>query len=194
MRVSAAYPVKIMFPMVGTLEELHRAKAVLGEARASLQRDGLPFNDEIEVGIMIEVPAAVFVADHLASEVDFFSLGTNDLTQYTMAADRGNARVSGLINPFNPAVIRAIDHTARAARERGIWIGMCGEMAGNPLAAPMLVGMGLTELSMSAPAIPGVKEALREITSEKAEKIARRVLTMASAAEIEQYLTAVAEM
>ncbi len=194
LRTSADHPVKIMFPMVGSLEELHRAKAVLGEARASLSGENRPFDDDIEVGIMIEIPSAIFVADHLATEVDFFSIGTNDLTQYMMAADRGNARVSGLINAFNPAVIRSIHAAARAAQEHGIWIGMCGEMAGNPLATPLLVGLGLTELSMNAPAIPAVKEALQALTMESAGRIAEKVLLMSSAAEIEQYLRAAAEM
>jgi phosphocarrier protein FPr len=168
--------VKIMFPMVGTVTELRAAKEMLDEARRQLRGEGTDFNEAMEVGIMIEVPSAVAVADQLAREVDFFSIGTNDLTQYVMAADRGNARVAALASALQPAVLRNVRDAAEAAHDAGIWIGMCGELAGNPLATPVLLGLGLDELSMSAPAIPAVKEAVRGLTMADARRIAGEVL------------------
>ena len=176
----APLKVKIMFPMVGTPSELREAKGMLGEARRQLRQEGLGFNAEMEVGIMIEVPSAVAVADQLAREVDFFSIGTNDLTQYVMAADRGNARVSHLASAFQPAVLRSVRDAAEAAHAAGIRIGMCGELAGNPLATPVLLGLGLDELSMSAPAIPAVKEAVRGLTMADARRVAGEALACES--------------
>ncbi|MGD2079155.1 MAG: phosphoenolpyruvate--protein phosphotransferase, partial [Chloroflexota bacterium] len=164
LRASHNHNLKLMFPMIGALNEVRAAKALLDEARAELQASDLPFDAQMEVGIMVEVPAAVAIADQLAAEVDFFSIGTNDLTQYVMAADRGNARVVSLANALQPAVLRMIQQTVQAAHAAGIWVGMCGELAGNALAAPLLVGLGLDELSMSAPSIPAVKAAVRSLT------------------------------
>ena len=176
----APLKVKIMFPMIGTPSELREAKGMLDEARRQLRQEGRGFNAEMEVGIMIEVPSAVAVADQLAREVDFFSIGTNDLTQYVMAADRGNARVAALASAFQPAVLRNVRDAAEAAHAAGIWIGMCGELAGNPLATPVLMGLGLDELSMSAPAIPAVKEAVRSLTMADARRIAGEALACES--------------
>lgn len=173
--------VKIMFPMVGTVGEVRAAKAMLDTARNELRAAGNAYNPRMEVGIMIEVPSAVAVADRLALEVDFFSIGTNDLTQYVMAADRGNARVAELASAFQPAVLRMVRDAAGAAHRAGIWIGMCGELAGNPLATPVLLGLGLDELSMSAPAIPAVKEAVRDLTMDRARQIAAQALAADSA-------------
>jgi phosphocarrier protein FPr len=173
--------VKIMFPMVGTPGEVRQARAMLAQAMDELRATGRPFNENLEVGIMIEVPSAVAVADQLAREVSFFSIGTNDLTQYVMAADRGNPRVAGLASAFQPAVLRMVRDAAEAARGAGIWIGMCGELAGNPLATPILLGLGLNELSMSAPAIPAVKEAIRGLTMADARRIADEALAADSA-------------
>jgi phosphocarrier protein FPr len=173
--------VKIMFPMVGTVAEVRAAKKMLAAAMDDLRSAGTPFNDGLEAGIMIEVPSAVAIADQLAREVSFFSIGTNDLTQYVMAADRGNARVAGLASAFQPAVLRMVRDAAEAAHAAGIWIGMCGELAGNPLATPILLGLGLDELSMSAPAIPAVKEAVRRLTMADAGRIANEALTADSA-------------
>ncbi|MEZ4592888.1 MAG: phosphoenolpyruvate--protein phosphotransferase, partial [Chloroflexota bacterium] len=170
--------VKLMFPMIGTLNELRRAKAMLQTAREQLQDEGKPFADDLAVGIMIELPSAVAVADLLAAEVDFFSIGTNDLTQYVMAADRGNANVAELAQAFQPAVLRMIRQTAVAAKAAHIWVGMCGELAGNPLATPLLLGLGLTELSMAAPSIPAVKAALRNWAVPEAEVLAAEVLAL----------------
>lgn len=186
----ALYNVKIMFPMVGSLEEVKQARALLAEAQQELHDEGVAFNPQMEVGIMIEVPSAVAIADQLAREVDFFSIGTNDLTQYVMAADRGNAKVAGLAQALQPAVLRMIRMTVEAAHDAGIWVGMCGELAGNALAAPLLLGLGLDELSMSAPSIPAVKEAVRALTLPDAEKIAEAVLKLESATAVVDYLQA----
>ena len=188
LRASPGHNLKLMFPMIGTLSELQAAKTVLAEAQAELRAANIPFDEKMEVGIMIEVPSAVAIADQLATEVDFFSIGTNDLTQYVMAADRGNARVASLANALQPAVLRLIHQTVQAAHAAGIWVGMCGELAGNPLATPVLVGLGLDELSMSAPNIPAVKLAIRQLTSAKAQQMAREVLTLKSAEAVQDYL------
>jgi phosphocarrier protein FPr len=178
-----------MFPMIGAVDELRVAKSLLAEACQELKEEDVPFDDALEVGIMIEVPSAVAIADQLAKEVDFFSIGTNDLTQYVMAADRGNTRVAGLANALQPAVLRMVRQTVQAAHAAGIWVGMCGELAGNPKATPVLVGLGLDELSMSAPAIPAVKEAIRQLSLAEAEEIAEKVLGLDSADAVSRYLS-----
>ncbi|MAU01676.1 MAG: phosphoenolpyruvate--protein phosphotransferase [Anaerolineaceae bacterium] len=180
--------VKLMFPMIGTLAELRRAKTMLQTAREQLQAEGKPFDDEMDVGIMIELPSAVAVADLLAAEVDFFSIGTNDLTQYVMAADRGNANVAELAQALQPAVLRMIKQTAVAAQNAGIWVGMCGELAGNALATPLLLGLGLTELSMAAPSVPGVKAALRNWSVPEAEALAAELLKLDSVTAVQAHL------
>lgn len=188
LKASPGHNIKIMFPMISTLEEFCAAKGVLDEVRQELKAAGTPFDENMEVGLMIEVPSAVAVADQLAQEADFFSIGSNDLTQYLMGADRGNLKVSHLVNALNPAVLRTVAHTAKAARKAGIWVGMCGELAGNPLAAPVLIGLGLDELSMSAPNIPSVKNAIRHCTMQQAERMAHAVLNLATAHQVEAYL------
>lgn len=188
LRASADYSIKIMFPMISNLAELKAAKQLLTQAQEELRAKEIPFNETIDVGIMIEVPSAVAVADKLAAEVDFFSIGSNDLTQYVMAADRGNTKISELVNPFQPAVLRMIQQSVTAAHQAGIWVGMCGEMAGNVLATPLLVGLGLDELSMSVANIPGVKTVIRQLTQEKAQEIAKTALTLDSAEAVQQYL------
>jgi phosphocarrier protein FPr len=189
LRASHGHNVKVMFPMIGVVDELKAAKALLVEACQELKEDGIPFDDKLEVGIMIEVPSAVVIADQLAKEADFFSIGTNDLTQYVMAADRGNTKVANLANALQPAVLRMVQQTVQAAHAAGIWVGMCGELAGNPLAIPVLVGLGLDELSMSAPAIPAVKEAIRQLSLDQAEEIAEKVLGLDSADAVGRYLS-----
>jgi multiphosphoryl transfer protein len=178
LRTAAEHPLKVMFPMVATLDEYRRARAVLDELRA-----GLP-TVELEVGVMIEVPAAALEAEQFAPKVDFFSLGTNDLTQYTMAAERGNAAVAGLADGLHPAVLRLIRTVADAANGHGKWAGVCGELASDPEAAPVLVGLGIAELSANAPSIPAVKEAVRDVDSETARDLAERALELSSAAEV----------
>ncbi|MCB8966092.1 MAG: phosphoenolpyruvate--protein phosphotransferase [Ardenticatenaceae bacterium] len=183
------YSVKIMFPMIGCVAELRAAKAVLADVQAELQAEGQPFDTEMEVGIMIEVPSAVAVADQLAKEADFFSIGTNDLTQYAMAADRGNAKVADLANALQPAVLRLVQQTVSAGHAAGIWVGMCGELAGKATAVPVLIGLGLDELSMSAPAVPDVKEAIRRLKLADAQRIAGDVLQLDTAQAVQTYLT-----
>ncbi|GAB4264104.1 MAG: phosphoenolpyruvate--protein phosphotransferase [Candidatus Promineifilaceae bacterium] len=180
--------VMVMFPMISTVDEVRRAKAMLVEAQTQLRQKGMPFNEEMSVGVMIEVPSAAAVADLLAQEVDFFSIGTNDLTQYVMAADRGNVNVAGLAQALQPAVLRMIDRVVQAAHEAGVWVGMCGELAGNVLAVPVLLGLGLDELSMNAPAIPAVKAAVRQWSLTEAQAVARQVLALDSVTAVIDYL------
>jgi phosphocarrier protein FPr len=189
LRASSGHNLKLMFPMIGAMDEIVATRQLLIEVQEELSAEGLPFDQDMEVGIMIEVPSAVAIADQLATKVDFFSIGTNDLTQYVMAADRGNAKVSGLANALQPAVLRMIQMTVQAAHAAGIWVGMCGELAGNPLATPVLVGLGLDELSMNAPAIPAVKQAIRGLNLDKAREIAGNVLHCSSAELVANYLS-----
>jgi phosphoenolpyruvate-protein phosphotransferase/dihydroxyacetone kinase phosphotransfer subunit len=188
LRASPGRNLKLMFPMVSTLSELRAAKRVLADVREELQAANIDFDKDMEVGVMIEVPAGVAVADQLAAEVDFFSIGSNDLTQYVMAADRGNDRVSALANALQPAVLRLIQQTVEAAHAAGIRAGLCGELAGNPLATPLLVGLGLDELSMSAPNIPAVKSAIRHLTLAQAREVAAGALALESAEAVQDYL------
>lgn len=163
LRVAAEFPVKVMFPMIAIVAEFRAAKALLAEARDEVQRRGQAVPQRIEIGIMVEIPAAALRAWQFAPEVDFFSIGTNDLTQYTLAAERGNARVANLADAFQPAVLDLIRQTAEVAHAHGKWVGVCGELAGDPLAVPLLIGLGVDELSMSAPAIPRVKQIIRAL-------------------------------
>ncbi|RME78991.1 MAG: phosphoenolpyruvate--protein phosphotransferase, partial [Chloroflexi bacterium] len=188
LRASFKRQIKIMFPMVSTVDEIRAARQLLAEVQADLRASGIPFDEGMQIGIMVETPAAVAQADLLATEVDFFSIGTNDLSQYTMAADRTNARVSALTNPFHPAVLRMIQQTIKAGHKAGIWVGMCGEFAGNPLAAPLLLGLELDEFSMNAPAIPQVKQIIRRLSLRKARQIARKALKLDSAQAVEAFL------
>jgi phosphocarrier protein FPr len=188
LRAGHGQKIRMMFPMVGTLYELQAARQLVSQVQAELAEEGVAHHDRMPVGIMIEVPAAVALADQLAPEVDFFSIGTNDLTQYVMAADRGNAHVSELADALQPAVLRMIQQTVRAGHDAGIWVGMCGELAGNATATPLLVGLGLDELSMNAPAIPAVKEIIRNLDMSHARQIADGALQKESAAAVKAYL------
>jgi phosphocarrier protein FPr len=189
LRAAAEFPIKVMFPMVSTFDEIVLVDALMDEACAELQGEGLPFDDDIARGIMIETPAAVLSADYLARLVDFFSIGTNDLAQYMMAADRSNAAVATLASPFQPAVVRAIHQVVQAAQKAGIPVALCGELAGDPRATPLLVGLGIAELSMSAPAIPLVKARVRDLGLAGAQVLANELLTYESAIDIEQRLS-----
>ncbi|MCG3206994.1 MAG: hypothetical protein FOGNACKC_00594 [Anaerolineae bacterium] len=188
LRASLGHNFKLMFPMIGTLAELRAAKQMLAEAQAELRAAAIEFDEAMEVGIMVEVPSAVAIADRLAAEVDFFSIGSNDLTQYVMAADRGNGKVAGLARALQPAVLQMIRQTLQAAQVAGIWAGMCGEMAGNALATPVLLGLGLDEFSMSAANIPAVKAVIRKLTQEQARHIAEQALALDSAEEVQAFL------
>ena len=165
-RASAHGQVQVMFPMVSTPDEVTAAKTMLREVQAELKAAGQAFDADMDIGVMIEVPAAVWHIERIASMVDFVSIGTNDLCQYIMAADRGNSRVAAIANPFDPAVLRAIKHTADAVHAAGGKVGMCGEMAGDPAATALLLGLGIDELSMSTPRIPEVKAVIRELQAE----------------------------
>ncbi|SDW76329.1 phosphoenolpyruvate--protein phosphotransferase [Marininema mesophilum] len=176
----------IMLPMVENLSEIREAKALLAECRTELMQSNIPIADSIKVGIMVEVPAAAIYADVLAKEVDFMSIGTNDLTQYTLAADRGNEQVAHLYDAAHPAVLRLVKKTCDAAREAGIVAGMCGELAGDSQMTEILIGLGLDELSMSAGAIPEIKEKIRPLHSESAQKLAEEALRQESPEAVRQ--------
>jgi multiphosphoryl transfer protein len=178
LRVSVEHPLKVMFPMVTTLAEYRQALSVLDRAQEQL---GAP---RMEVGIMVEVPAAALAAESFAPEVDFFSIGTNDLVQYTMAAERGNEAVAGLADGLHPAVLRLIRGVASVAETHGKWVGVCGELGADPLAVPMLIGLGISELSVNPPAIPATKEAVRQVDTAAAGRLAREALRSSSAEEV----------
>jgi phosphotransferase system enzyme I (PtsI) len=181
----------IMFPMVINVKEFLDAKEFVEEAKRELVQEGKEYSDDVQVGIMVETPAAAVMAPILAKYVDFFSIGTNDLVQYTLAVDRGNAQISYLYNHFNPAVLRLIKRTIESANAEGKWAGMCGEMASDPNAAIILMAMGIKELSMSAPSIPKVKERIRNITIVEAKKILDKVMEMEDGDEIKKYLATI---
>lgn len=178
----------IMVPMVINVSEIKKVRDIIEEAKQELTHEEKPYSDEVQVGIMVETPAAAVMTPVLAKYVDFFSIGTNDLVQYTLAVDRINTNVSYLYNHFNPAVLRLIKLTIDSAHENHIWAGMCGEMAGDPNAAAILMAMGIDELSMSAPSIPKVKEKLRSITSAQAKAALNTVMSMEDGDEIKEYL------
>ncbi|MGQ0601318.1 MAG: phosphoenolpyruvate--protein phosphotransferase [Anaerolineales bacterium] len=162
-RAAVDFPIRIMFPMIATVGEWRAARELLEEARLEVERRGANVPARLETGIMVEIPAAAILAQHFAAEVDFFSIGTNDLTQYTLAAERGNARVAALADALHPAVLTLIGQVVAAAHAHGKWAGVCGELAGDPLAVPVLVGLGVDELSINAPGIPRVKEIIRTL-------------------------------
>ena len=192
LRAAAGHDVRVMFPMVATVDELRRAREVLDEARASLRHEGIATPAELEVGVMLEVPSAALIAEKLAPLVAFFSVGTNDLTQYTLAAERGNAAVAALSDPLHPAVLRLIRLTAEAAAAAGRRVAVCGEVAGDRLAVPLLIGLGVTELSMNAVAIPAAKQAVRATDAARAAGLAEQALDAESAAAVRRLLAAAA--
>ncbi len=186
LRAGVGHPVEVLLPMISTLEELREAKAIIESVAVALEREGVPFRAGIPVGAMIEVPAAVFIAGRLAPEVSRLSIGTNDLVQYLMAADRTNARVAHTADHFQPAVLRAIRDTVNAGRSAGIRVDLCGEMAADPLAAPLLLGLGVEEFSVSPPLIPELKRAIARCTMPEAEALARRAVEADSSAAVRQ--------
>jgi phosphoenolpyruvate-protein phosphotransferase (PTS system enzyme I) len=188
LRAAAGHHARIMFPMVTDLDELRRAREIVESVKRDLGLDSVEFATNVPVGIMVETPAAAVLVDVLAEASDFFSLGTNDLTQYTMAVDRGNARVAGLYQPLHPSVLRLIKQTIDAGHSKGKWVGMCGELAGMTRAIPILLGFGLDEFSMNPRAIPEAKDLIRKLTDEKAREIAGQAMSFGTAIEIENHM------
>jgi hypothetical protein len=185
LRASAHNPkLRIMYPMVGSASEVDQADALLAECKAELAAAGVAFNPDIEVGVMIEIPSAALTADLIAPKVKFFSIGTNDLVQYTLAVDRGNERIARLYEPTHPAVLQLIRHTVEAGRRHGIWTGVCGEVAGNPILVPLLLGLGVEELSASPGAIPLVKDVVRHVRFAEAQDLAEAAQGLSTGAEI----------
>ena len=185
------YDLRIMFPMVSTLEEISQAREVLSGSQASLAVEGKTYCETLQIGIMVEVPAAAIMADSLAEVVDFFSIGTNDLSQYTLAAERTSTDVAHLADAFQPAVIELIRQVVDAAHRKGKWVGICGELAGEAMATPLLLGLQLDELSASPKLIPELKQRIRRFSSAETLEIAREALRLANATEVRQYLQTV---
>jgi phosphotransferase system enzyme I (PtsI) len=190
LRASVYGDLKIMFPMISGIQELKDAKKILEKAKDELSKDKIAFNTAIEAGTMIEIPSAAIIADILAKEVDFFSIGTNDLCQYTLAVDRMNEKISHLYDPFNPAVLRLIRYVIEQAEKHQIHIGLCGEMAGDPLATLLLMGMGLREFSMSAASIPAIKNIIINNNLSEAKQVSEKVMEMDNSQNIKTYLQA----
>ena len=188
LRASAYGNIRIMVPLVTCIEEYRQAKALLEEIKAELDNAGIPYKKDIQLGIMVETAAASLIADIFAKEVDFFSIGTNDLTQYTMAVDRGNKKVSYLYSTFNPAVLRSIRHIITCAREAGIMVGMCGEAASDPMMVPLLLAFGLNEFSMSASAILRTRKLITEYSVKELQAVADKAMSFDTAAQVEQFM------
>ena len=181
--------IKMMFPMISSVPELDQALALVEEVKSELQNDNMRFDGGMDIGIMIEIPSAALLADTLAKKVDFFSLGTNDLVQYTLAIDRNNEHVARLYEPTHPAVLQLIAATARAAERNGIWTGICGEMASDLRYIPILIGLGVEELSMTPIAIGHARRLIRKISMSDAERIAEQALAASTAKEALEYST-----
>ncbi|NPC92352.1 phosphoenolpyruvate--protein phosphotransferase [Bacillus sp. WMMC1349] len=188
LRASTYGNLKIMFPMIATVNEFKEAKAILLEEKAKLQAEGQTVADDIEVGMMVEIPASAVIADQFAKEVDFFSIGTNDLIQYTMAADRMNEQVSYLYQPYNPAILRLITIVIEAAHKEGKWVGMCGEMAGDEIAIPILLGLGLDEFSMSATSILPARTQISKLSKKETEALKEQILSMSTTEEVVRFV------
>ena len=188
LRASIFGNLKIMFPMIATLDEFREAKSILIEEKEKLQKNDVKVSDHIEVGIMVEIPSTAVLADVFAKEVDFFSIGTNDLIQYTFAADRMNEQVSYLYQPYNPAILRLVKNVIDAAHNEGKWVGMCGEMAGDEIAIPILIGLGLDEFSMSATSILPARSQILKLNKEELKEAAKQVLAMGTAEEVKTYI------
>ena len=184
LRASAVGNIKIMFPMISGLDELRRAKAVLAECKEELRRSGVPVSERIEVGAMIEIPSAAICANALAPEVDFFSIGTNDLIQYALAVDRVNEKLAHLYEPTHPAVLRLLKMIAEAAHANNIWVGVCGEMAGDVALIPLLLGLGMDELSAGATLVPRVKRAVQSLAIPECRELIEETLGLSTASEI----------
>jgi len=186
LRASSYGTLKIMFPMIATFDEYRQAKRIFEEEKQKLIGEGVPVSDDIEVGMMVEIPSTAVMADQFAKEVDFFSIGTNDLIQYTMAADRMNERVSYLYQPYSPAILRLVKMVIDAAHKEGKWAGMCGEIAGDEIAIPLLLGLGLDEFSMSATSILKARSQILQLSKKEMEDLAQTALQMSTTDEVIQ--------
>lgn len=193
LRASAYGNLKIMFPMISGIHEIQRAKQVLDEVRQDLKKKKIPYDEKIEVGAMIEIPSAAMIADLLAKEVDFFSIGTNDLIQYSLAVDRVNEKIAYLYEPTHPAVLRLIKMTVNAAHKHGLWVGMCGEMASDPANVLILLGLELDELSISPAMIPEIKKVIRSVSLKETQMLVKEVFNYSSADKIQQKATELLE-
>ncbi len=187
LRASAHGELKVMYPMISGVEELRKANEILEEVREDLRKKSIPFDEELEVGVLIEVPSAALTSDVLAEEVDFFSIGTNDLIQYALAVDRVNEKRAYLYEPAHPAVLRLIRSIIDNGHEAGLWVGMCGEMAGDITMTLILLGLGLDEFSMPSIAVPEVKRIIRSVTMDQAKEIAKKCLTLTTGSEVEKF-------
>ncbi|MBC8181778.1 phosphoenolpyruvate--protein phosphotransferase [candidate division KSB1 bacterium] len=188
LRASIKGNVKLLLPMISSLDEIYKAKAIIDQVKGDLTSQNIPFDDKIEIGAMIEIPSAAIMADAIAEEVDFLSIGTNDLIQYTAAVDRTNLRVAHLYDRLPPAVLRLVKNVVDAGHRKGVWVGMCGEMAGDPLATLILLGLGLDELSVSPAMLLEVKKIIRMVTFSDSRKIAEKALQMKTSMQIERYI------
>jgi phosphotransferase system enzyme I (PtsI) len=188
LRASAYGDIRVMFPMVSTLLEMRQCKMILAEVKEDLEDEGIAFNRKMPVGTMIEVPSAALMADELAKEVNFFSIGTNDLIQYTLAADRTNETVASLYTAGDPAVLRLIARVVQAAQSHQVQVGVCGEMSGEPMYTMLLLGMGLRQLSVTPQNIPEIKKIIRSITLDEAKQVAQEALRHDTARDVNNYL------
>ena len=188
LRASAFGDVRILFPMVSTVLELRQCKMILAEVKEDLEEEGIAFNRKLPVGTMVEVPSAAIMADQLAREVSFFSIGTNDLIQYTLAADRTNEAVASLYSPGDPAVLRLIDQVVKAAQKHGIDVNVCGEMSGEPIYTLLLLGMGLRQLSVTPHSIPEIKKIIRSVTLQEAQQVTQEAMCLETARDVNNYL------
>ena len=184
LRASEVGNVKIMYPMISGVEELKQANVLLEECKQELRAEGKAFDDKLEIGAMIEIPSAALAADSLAKRVQFFSLGTNDLVQYSLAVDRMNEKIAHLYEPSHPAILRLIQMTVEAAHRKGLWVGVCGEMAGDPAMVPLLLGLGVDELSCAPPLVPQIKKLIRQIKQSEAEALVKQAFECDSGSEI----------
>ncbi len=188
LKASAYGNLKVMYPMISGVEEVKKANQILEEVEAELEKKGISFNKDLEVGVMIEIPSAALTCEFIAEEVDFFSIGTNDLIQYALAIDRVNENIAYLYQPLHPAVLHLLKRIIDEAHKAGIWVGMCGEMAGEPLFTPLLLGLGLDELSMSPVVIPEIKKIIRSLTLTEAKELSKKALKLSTAQQIEVLL------
>jgi len=189
LRASSRKNVRMMFPMVSKLREIRAAREIVSQAKQDLTAEGIPFDQKIKIGVMIEVPSAAILAEEIAQEVDFLSIGTNDLIQYLLAVDRDNTSVAALFQQFNPAVLRTIRMITEAGHKRHVWVGMCGEMAGDPVATVLLLGLGLDELSVNPAMLPEIKKIIRSVKYRDARRIAARILSFSTEEEIKEFLS-----